>query len=271
MISVTKKQKIFVYTFLTIVSLISIFPIYWMACAATNTSVEIMRGKLIPGGYLIENFKSLIHNQNLGRAFFNSVRNSVILTLLSMVICSIAGYGFEVYHQKSKDVLFTVLLTAMMLPFVATMIPLFTMFSKVGLVNTWPAFVLPGLATPFLIMMFRQAARSFPKEIIEAARMDGLSEVGIFFTMFVPTMRSTYGAAITVTFMNTWNSYLWPKVIFQKNEATTMPMLVANLLGGYTVDYGMLMLGVLIATIPTAVVFFILQKQFAEGITGAIK
>ena len=238
----TKTQKIFVYTFLTIVSLISIFPIYWMACAATNTSVEIMRGKLIPGGYLIENFKSLIHNQNLGRAFFNSVRNSVILTLLSMVICSIAGYGFEVYHQKSKDVLFTVLLTAMMLPFVATMIPLFTMFSKVGLVNTWPAFVLPGLATPFLIMMFRQAARSFPKEIIEAARMDGLSEVGI-----------------------------WPKVIFQKNEATTMPMLVANLLGGYTVDYGMLMLGVLIATIPTAVVFFILQKQFAEGITGAIK
>lgn len=188
-----------------------------------------------------------------------------------MIICSIAGYGFEVYHQKSKDVLFTVLLAAMMLPFVATMIPLFTMFSKAGMVNSWLAFMLPGLATLFLIMMFRQAARSFPKEIIEAARMDGLSEVGIFFTMFVPTMRSTYGAAVTVTFMSTWNSYLWPKVIFQKNESTTMPMLVANLLGAYTVDYGMLMLGVLIATLPTAVVFFMLQKQFAEGITGAIK
>ena len=241
----TKKQKILVYTFLVIISLLSIFPIYWMACAATNTSVDIMRGKLIPGGYLIENFKSLIG--------------------------TIAGYGFEVYHQKSKDILFTVLLTAMMLPFVAIMIPLFTMFSKAGMVNSWLAFMLPGLSTPFLIMMFRQAARSFPKEIIEAARMDGLSEVGIFFTMFVPTMRSTYGAAVTVTFMSTWNSYLWPKVIFQKNESTTMPMLVANLLGAYTVDYGMLMLGVLIATLPTAVVFFMLQKQFAEGITGAIK
>ena len=267
----TKKQKIFVYTFLVIVSLLSIFPIYWMACAATNTSVDIMRGKLIPGSYLIENFKSLIGNQDLGRAFVNSVRNSVLLTLFSMIICSIAGYGFEVYHQKSKDILFTVLLTAMMLPFVAIMIPLFTMFSKAGMVNSWLAFMLPGLSTPFLIMMFRQAARSFPKEIIEAARMDGLSEVGIFFTMFVPTMRSTYGAAVTVTFMSTWNSYLWPKVIFQKNESTTMPMLVANLLGAYTVDYGMLMLGVLIATLPTAVVFFMLQKQFAEGITGAIK
>lgn len=267
----TKKQKILVYTFLVIISLLSIFPIYWMACAATNTSVDIMRGKLIPGGYLVENFKSLISNQNLGRAFYNSVRNSVLLTFLAMLICSIAGYGFEVYHQKSKDILFTVLLTAMMLPFVATMIPLFTMFSKVGMVSSWMAFVLPGLSTPFLIMMFRQAARSFPKEMIEAARMDGLSEIMIFFTMFVPTMRSTYGAAVTVTFMNTWNSYLWPKVIFQKNESTTMPMLVANLLGGYTVDYGMLMLGVLIATLPTAIVFFILQKQFAEGITGAIK
>ena len=267
----TKKQKILVYTFLVIVSLLSIFPIYWMACAATNTSVDIMRGKLIPGGYLIENFKSLIGNQDLGRAFVNSVRNSALLTLFSMIICSIAGYGFEVYHQKSKDILFTVLLTAMMLPFVAIMIPLFTMFSKAGMVNSWLAFMLPGLSTPFLIMMFRQAARSFPKEIIEAARMDGLSEVGIFFTMFVPTMRSTYGAAVTVTFMSTWNSYLWPKVIFQKNESTTMPMLVANLLGAYTVDYGMLMLGVLIATLPTAVVFFMLQKQFAEGITGAIK
>ena len=267
----TKKQKILVYTFLVIVSLLSIFPIYWMACAATNTSVDIMRGKLIPGGYLIENFKSLIGNQDLGRAFVNSVRNSVLLTLFSMIICSIAGYGFEVYHQKSKGILFTVLLTAMMLPFVAIMIPLFTMFSKAGMVNSWLAFMLPGLSTPFLIMMFRQAARSFPKEIIEAARMDGLSEVGIFFTMFVPTMRSTYGAAVTVTFMSTWNSYLWPKVIFQKNESTTMPMLVANLLGAYTVDYGMLMLGVLIATLPTAVVFFMLQKQFAEGITGAIK
>ena len=267
----TKKQKILVYTFLVIISLLSIFPIYWMACAATNTSVDIMRGKLIPGGYLIENFKSLIGNQDLGRAFVNSVRNSVLLTLFSMIICSIAGYGFEVYHQKSKDILFTVLLTAMMLPFVAIMLPLFTMFSKAGMVNSWLAFMLPGLSTPFLIMMFRQAARSFPKEIIEAARMDGLSEVGIFFTMFVPTMRSTYGAAVTVTFMSTWNSYLWPKVIFQKNESTTMPMLVANLLGAYTVDYGMLMLGVLIATLPTAVVFFMLQKQFAEGITGAIK
>ena len=151
------------------------------------------------------------------------------------------------------------------------MIPLFKMFSGLKMVNTMAAFMLPTVSTPFLIMLFRQSARSFPHDIIEAARIDGLSEVGIFFRMFFPTMRSTYAAAMTITFMNAWNNYLWPKVILQTDDSITMPMLVANLLGGYTVDYGMLMLGVLICTIPTAVVFFCLQKSFAEGITGAVK
>ena len=101
--------------------------------------------------------------------------------------------------------------------------------------------------------------------------MDGLSETGIFLKIFMPTMKSTYAAAMTITFMNAWNNYLWPKVILQTDESITMPMMVANLLGGYSVDYGMLMLGVLICTLPTAIIFFFLQKSFAEGITGAIK
>ena len=124
----------------------------------------------------------------------------------------------------------------MMLPFVAIMIPLFKMISHWGLVNSWIAFVVPSVSTPFMIMMFRQSARSFPSDIIEAARLDGLSETRIFFQMFVPIMKSTYGAAMTVTFMNAWNSYLWPKIVFQQNSAITMPMLVANLKSGYTVE-----------------------------------
>ena len=108
-------------------------------------------------------------------------------------------------------------------------------------------------------------------DIIEAARLDGLSETGIFFRMYMPTMKSTYAAATIITFMNAWNNYLWPKVILRNNDSITMPMLVANLLGGYTVDYGVLMLGVFICTIPTAVIFFCFQKSFTEGITGAVK
>ena len=122
-----------------------------------------------------------------------------------------------------------------------------------------------------MIMLFRQASRSFPTDIIEAARMEGMSEIGIFFHMYVPIMKSTYGAATTVTFMNAWNNYLWPKVILQRGDAITMPMLVANLKSGYSVDYGMLMLGVLICTLPTAIIFFFLQKSFSDGLTGAVK
>ena len=159
----------------------------------------------------------------------------------------------------------------MMVPQVATMVPLFKMMSQLGFLNTVWGFILPSLATPFLIMMFRQNSRSFPLDLMQAARIDGLSEVGIFFRMYVPIMKSTYAAAAVITFMNAWNAYLWPKVVLNKAEAQTMPMLIANLSAGYSIDYGVLMMGVLFCSIPTMIVFFVLQKQFAEGITGAVK
>ena len=220
----SKGKKIGMYLFRIIFSLLSIFPLYYMVCAATNMSVDVIRGKLIPGTYLLENYKSLIANQNLYRALWNSFRNSAVLTVLCLLICSLAGYGFEIYHTKAKDIVFTILLTAMMVPFAAIMIPMFRMFSRLKLVNTMAAFMLPSISTPFMIMMFRQASRSFPKDIIEAARMDGLSEIGIFFRMFIPTMKSTYSAALIITFMNACNNYMWPKIILQTNESITMPM-----------------------------------------------
>ena len=259
------------YGFLCIMSFFSVFPLYYMVCAATNKSVDVIRGRLIPGLNLVENFKALLTMQDVSSAFTNSVKYTLILTLLSMLVCSLAGYGFEIYHDKGKDLVMSIILLAMMVPFVATLVPLFQMVSKWGLLNSTWAFVLPTISTPFLIMMFRTSARSFPHDIIEAARIDGLSEIRIFFQMFFPTMRSTYAAAATITFMNAWNSYLWPKVVMTKPESMTMPMVVANLVGGYVTDYGVLMLAVLICTLPTAAVFFCLQKSFAEGITGAVK
>ncbi len=266
-----KLKKFGMYFFLCIVSFISVFPLYWMVSAATNKSAEVISGRLVPGTYFVENLKNLLATQNVGRAFGNSFKYAVILTLASLVVCSLAGYGFEIYHDKGKDLVMNIILLAMMVPFVATMIPLFQMVSKFGWLNTTIGFILPTVSTPFLIMMFRQSARSFPHDIMEAARIDGLSEIRIFFQMFVPTMRSTYAAAMTITFMNAWNSYLWPKVIMTDTTSQTMPMVVANLTEGYVTDYGMLMLAVLICTLPTAIVFFCLQNAFAEGITGAVK
>lgn len=266
-----KAKRFVMYLFLCIVSFISVFPLYWMVSASTNKSADVVSGRLIPGGNFMENWRNLMANQNVGGAFVNSFKYAAVLTIVSLVVSSLAGYGFEIYHDKAKDTVMSIILLAMMVPFVATMIPLFQMFSAAGLLNTTRAFILPSISTPFLIMMFRQSARSFPHDIMEAARIDGLSEIRIFFQMFIPTMRSTYAAAMTITFMNAWNNYLWPKVIMTDSSSQTMPMVVANLTQGYVTDYGMLMLAVLICTLPTAIVFFCLQNAFAEGITGAVK
>ena len=271
MIVVSKMKNVLQYAFLIVASFISVFPLYWMVIAATNKSVDVIRGTLIPGTELITNFRKLIEAQNVGVAMTNSFKYAITLTLISLIVCSLAGYGFEVYHDRMKDRVMVIILLAMMVPFAATMIPLFLMFSKVNLLNSTLGFILPTISTPFLIMLFRQSARSFPHDIIEASRIDGLTEIGIFFKMFIPTMRSTYAAAMTITFMNAWNNYIWPKVIMSDDSSITMPMLIANLTEGYFTDYGVLMLGVVLSTIPTVVIFFLLQKSFAEGITGAVK
>lgn len=259
------------YTFLIIVSALSLFPLYWMAVSATNTSLDVIRGSLLPGSALVDNYHKLLESQSLWLAMRNSFFNAISLTLLALAVCSIGGYAFEIYHDRGKDTLMNILLMAMMIPFAATMIPLFRMFSDMHLVSQTIAVILPSISTPFLIMLFRQSARSFPHDIIEAARIDGLGELRIFIRMFIPTMRSTYAAAMTIVFMNAWNSYLWPKIILFNPKSLTMPMLVSNLIQGYVTDYGVLMLAVLICSLPTVIIFFLLQKSFAEGIVGAIK
>lgn len=269
--SAIQRRLIPTYIFLVIVSFISVFPLYWMMTAATNTSVEVARGKITFGSHAAENFANLIARSDLWGSLGNSFFYAAVQTLVALFVCSLAGYGFELYHDKHKDIVFNILLLAMMVPQVATMIPLFKMISSMHLLNTVWAFILPAISTPFLIMMFRQNSRNFPVDILEAARIDGLREWQIFFKMYMPVMKSTYAAAAVITFMNAWNAYMWPKVVMTDNSAQTMPMLIANLAAGYTVDYGVLMMGVLFCSIPTMVIFFILQKSFAEGITGAVK
>ena len=271
--SMIQRRLIPTYIFLIICSFISVFPLYWMIAAATNSSLEVARGSIAFGSQLLVNFNNLKNavQGTLWSSMGNSFFYSIVQTIFTLFVCSIAGYGFELYHDKGKDKLFGVLLLAMMVPAVATMVPLYQLVSGAKLLNSVWAFILPGISTPFMIMMFRQNSRNFPPDIMEAARIEGLPEWKIFFKMYVPIQKSIYAAAAVITFMNAWNAYLWPKVVMSDNRAQTMPMFIANISSGYTVDYGMTMLGVLFCSVPTMFVFFVLQKQFAEGITGSVK
>jgi lactose/L-arabinose transport system permease protein len=182
-----------------------------------------------------------------------------------------AGYGFQIYRDKYKDRLMSILLLSMMVPFASIMVPLFRMFSQWNLLDTTAGFILPSISTAFLIFFFRQSSVSFPLEIVQAARVDGLGEFNIYLRVYLPVMAPTFAAAAIVTFMNNWNNYLWPLIIMQRQESQTMPLLVTSLTSGYTTDYGILMLAVSICTLPTVILFFTQQKRFVAGILGSVK
>jgi lactose/L-arabinose transport system permease protein len=275
----SKFNEIFKYVFLSIASVISIFPFFWMVISATNKSVDVTRGKLLPGSNFMENLNNLL-KPDLGfvASLINSAEIAILTTVCALLISSIAGYGFEIFRSKARNRVFNILLLSMMIPFSALMIPLFKFFASLknsplgflGLNTIW-AVVLPSVCTAFLIFFFRQSTKSFPKEILEAARIDGLGELAIFFRIFFPTMKSTYAAAAIITFMSSWNAYLWPLIALQSPEKKTVLLIISKLASSYTPDYGLIMMAIVITTLPTAFVFFVMQKHFVAGMTGSIK
>lgn len=273
----SKLKSTLSYVFLLVASIISIFPFLWMIISSTNKSVDVTKGAMMPGNFFVQNFQHLLSSAPLGTALWNSAKISIITTLLSMLIASLAGYGFEIYKSKAKDIVFNILLISMMIPFAALMVPLFRMFASIseatpGIgIDTITAVILPTVTTAFLIFFFRQSTKMFPKEILEAARIDGETELGIFFKIYVPTMKTTYAAAAIITFMSSWNSYLWPLVVLQSPENVTVPLLISNLGSSYSPDFGVIMTAITIATLPAAAIFFIMQKHFVAGMLGSVK
>jgi len=151
------------------------------------------------------------------------------------------------------------------------MIPLFRLFSKAKMLNSYAAVILPTVASVFVVFYFRQSTKTFAKELIQAARVDGLSEFQSFFYIYFPSMKSTYAAAAIIVFMNYWNSFLWPLIVLQSNDKKTITLVISSLASSYTPDFGVIMTIIIIATIPTLVLFFAMQKQFVEGMLGSVK
>ena len=272
-----RNKTIATYVFLVIMSIVFAFPFYFLIVSATNSSIDVIYGRMLPGGELFNNLKNIFSQTAMTSALKNSAIVALFQTILALLIGSAAGYGFEIYRSKGKDIVFNIILLSMMVPFAAIMIPLFRLFGKMSSIspmigiNSYASIFLPYIATAFLIFYFRQNTKMFPKELLEAGRIDGVSEVGLFFKIYMPTMKTTYAAAAIITFMNSWNNYIWPLVVVQSTEKQTVPLLISQLGSSYSPDYGMIMAAVLVATIPTLVIFFVLQKQFVAGMLGANK
>ena len=205
------------------------------------------------------------------RVFLNSAEISVAATLLTLAVSSTAGYSFEIFHSRFRERIFAFLLLLLTIPFAAIMVPLFALISRIHLTNTFAAVVLPSIASIFVIFYFRQASKAFPGELRDAARIDGLKEWQIFVYIYVPVMRSTFAAATIIVFTLSWNNYLWPLIVLQTNENKTVTLVVSVLLSAYSPDYGAVLFATVLATLPTLVIFFVLQRQFVAGLTGGVK
>ncbi|SDG01510.1 lactose/L-arabinose transport system permease protein [Fontibacillus panacisegetis] len=260
-----------IHLFLILASVVSLFPFVWMLIGMTNSSSEIVKGKFSFGSELSNNVTKLLDMTNLGEAFWNSTVIAVVGTICTLILSSMAGFGFEIYRTKGKDRLFGLLMLSMMMPFAAVMIPLFRMFSQMGMLNTPSAVILPTITTAFMIFFFMQNTKSFPRELLQAGRVDGLGEWRLFTSVYMPTMRPTYAAAAIITFMNYWNSFLWPLIALQTQDKKTLPLIVSSLASSYNPDYGIIMVAIVVTTLPTVLIFFLLQKQFVQGMLGSVK
>ena len=192
------------------------------------------------------------------------------------------------HHQKlekgtvfpAKEVIFLMIRRPPRSTHIHTLFPYTTLFrffsqlssvsSAIG-INSYASVYLPFVATAFLIFYFRQNTKMFSKELLEAGRIDGLSELGCFVRIFMPTMKNTYAAAGIIVFMSSWNNYLWPLIVLQTPDKQTVPLLISNLGSSYSPDFGLMMTAISIATLPTIAIFFILQRHFVAGMLGSVK
>ncbi|WP_316859485.1 carbohydrate ABC transporter permease [uncultured Cohaesibacter sp.] len=259
------------YGILSLIAFVSIFPFIWMLIGATNTSADIIKGKVSFGDQLLANFATLSETVDLPLVAWNSAKIAGISVFFSLLLCSMAGYGFEIFRSKARERIYATLLLTMMIPFAALMIPLFMMFAKAGLLDTHFAVVLPTLATAFIIFYFRQTTKAFPSELRDAARVDGLKEWEIYLFVYMPVMRSTFAAAFIITFMFAWNNYLWPLIVLQSNDTKTLTLVISSIAQGYYPDYAIVMVATILATLPTILVFFLMQRQFVQGMLGSVK
>ena len=260
-----------VHAFLIIASVVSLFPFVWMLIGTTNTSSDIVKGKMSFGSMFMTNLNKLLDTTSIIQSIGISFVIAVVGTIGTLLLSSMAGYGFEIYRTKGKNRLFGVLMLSMMMPFAAVMIPLFRLFSQAGMLNSPAAVILPSITTAFMIFFFMQNTKSFPRELLQAGRVDGLGEWGLFTRIFMPTMRPTHAAGAIITFMNYWNSFLWPLIILQSQDKKTLPLVVSSLASSYNPDYGVIMVAIVISTIPSVLIFFIMQKQFVQGMLGSVK
>jgi multiple sugar transport system permease protein len=255
-------------------ALLTLLPLVWMVSASLMPAGEAteLPPRFWPSRITLEHYRALVGGLHLGRAFVNSLGIAAAVTALSLLINSLAGYGFARFRFAGRDRIFAVLLGALVIPAQVTMLPLFLMVRELGLVNTYAGVLVPGLASIFGIFLVRQHALAIPQSLLDAARIDGAGEWRIYRSVVVPAIRPVLITLGVFTFMGTWNDFLWPLIVLSDARRYTLPVALANLLGEHVQDAELMMAGAVLTVLPVVVMFLALQRYYVAGIvSGAVK
>ena len=218
------------------------------------------------------NYRNLWKTVPYSRYFVNSVFIATASTLLTLFFCSLGGYAFAKYQFRGQKILFGILLASMMVPFQVLLVPLFGLMYDIGWLNSYKAIIIPFSVGAFGVFLMRQFIVTIPSELLDAARIDGCSEFGIYYRIVLPIIKPALGALTIYSFLGSWNGYLWPLIILRDEAKYTLPIGLANLVGIYRQDYGMLMAGTLLSLMPIVILFLAMQREFVQGITlGSVK
>ena len=253
---------------------VSLFPLVWMLAVSFMAPGEASAfpPPLVPAHPTLDNYRQLFAQGRMARYLVNSVVLTTAVTVVSLTVNVAAGYAFAKLAFAARDRIFKLLLGALVIPAQVAMVPLFLLLKHLGLVNSYGGVIVPAAASIFGIFLVRQYALAIPNDLLEAARIDGASELRIFGSVVVPVLKPIIVTLAVFTLLGTWNDFMWPLIVLSDQELYTLPVALASLSREHVQDHELMMAGSVITTLPVLVVFLVLQRSYMEGLmAGSVK
>ena len=262
------------YVLLTLVTVATLLPLVWMLSASFKLDSEVFSIpiKWIPETFHWENYLKIWEKIPFARFTWNSAKLTVIVTLIQLLTCSFAAYGFTKCHFRGRDTLFLCYVATIAIPWQVFMLPQYTMMQKVGLVDTHLGYILIQSFAAFGVFLLRQFYLGIPDELLEAARIDGLSEYGSYFRIVLPLAKPAMATLAIFTFVTIWNDFMGPMIYFNSEKNKTIPLGIRMFLGQYSTEYQLIMAASVVSLIPVLIMYVFCQRYFVQGIaTSGLK
>ena len=265
-------RMIFLYLLLSGIAILMLFPLFWLLTTAFKSPTENIfqfPPQLLPEKPTLENFIKVWQTVPFGRYLFNSTVIAALTVSLNLIFCSLAAYPLARINFWGRKIIFALVVSTIMIPFQIVMIPLYVLTVELGLKNTYFGVIFPNIASAFGIFLLRQAFLAVPKELEEAAIIDGCGYLGIWWHVMLPSIKPALVTLAIFSFIGSWSDFLWPLLVLDRPEAYTLPLGVANLAGTFSLDWRLIAAGSLISIAPAIALFILLQKYIVPTDAGS--